>query len=111
MADARFPEELFRSTPKAELHVHLEGSVGAETLLVLAAEHAVEPPASDPEGIRRWYSFADFDDFLERYFFVCRLLRRRRDFQRIAFDYLLISSGIGIHSFCHTYRIDKEWEI
>ena len=62
-----FSADAVRSLPKAELHVHLEGSVGAETLLALAAEHGVDPPAPDVDGVRRWYDFRDFEDFLERY--------------------------------------------
>ena len=113
-----FPEDAVRSLPKAELHVHLEGSVGAETLLALAAEHGVEPPAPDAEGIRAWYDFQDFDDFLERYFFVCRLLKRREDFQRIARDYLLSAHDQGavhvefhISSSYHTQEVGLDWEV
>ena len=113
-----FPEDLIRSVPKAELHVHLEGSVGAETLLALAAEHGVEPPAPDAAGIRRWYSFRDFSDFLERYFFVCRLLRRAADFQRVAYDYLLSAHHQGavhvefhISSSYHTQEVGLDWSV
>ena len=116
MSAPAFPEDLVRSLPKAELHVHLEGSVGAETLLALAEEHGVEPPAPDVPGIRRWYDFRDFPDFLERYFFVCRLLRRSQDFQRIAYDYLLKAHRHGavhvefhVSASYHTQEVGLDW--
>lgn len=118
MPNTAFPEDRIRAVPKAELHVHLEGSVGAETLLALAAEHGVEPPAREPDGIRRWYRFRDFADFLERYFFACRLLRRAEDFQRIAFDYLLTAHRQGavhvefhISSSYHTQEVGLDWAV
>ncbi len=118
MSTPTFPEDLVRSLPKAELHVHLEGSVGAETLLALAEEHGVEPPAPDVPGIQNWYSFRDFPDFLERYFFVCRLLRRRQDFQRIANDYLLTAHGQGavhvefhVSASYHTQEVGLDWAV
>ncbi|MCP3958650.1 MAG: adenosine deaminase [bacterium] len=113
-----FPEDRFRCLPKAEIHVHLEGSVGAETLLALAADHGVEPPAPDARGVRRWYSFRDFPDFLERYFFVCRLLGRAEDFRRIAYDYLLTAHAQGavhvefhISSSYHTQEVGLDWSV
>ncbi len=118
MTEATYPAELIRSAPKAELHVHLEGSVGAETLLALAEDHGVQPPARDVEGIRDWYSFRDFPDFLERYFFVCRLLKRREDFQRVAYDYLLTAHHQGavhvefhISSSYHTQEVGLDWSV
>lgn len=83
-----FPIEYARSLPKAELHVHLEGSVGPETMLELAERHAVEPPAPDPDGIDEWLAFDGLPSFLERYFRVCDLLRDGEDFARIAEAYL-----------------------
>jgi len=84
----RFPADFARSLPKAELHVHLEGSVDPTTMLVLADRHGIEPPASDVDGIRDWLRFDGFPMFLDRYFFVCGLLRDGDDFARIAEDYL-----------------------
>ncbi len=117
MSDLPFPEDQIRTLPKAELHVHLEGSVGAETLLALAAEHGVEPPAADVAGVRRWYSFRDFEDFLERYFVVCRLLKRAGDFERVACDYLLAAHAQGavhvefhVSSSYHTQEVGLDWE-
>ncbi|MCB2153627.1 adenosine deaminase [bacterium] len=90
-----FPEQRIASMPKAELHVHLEGSVLPETLLALAERHNVEPPGATPEEIAAWYSFEDFPSFLKRYFFVCHLLRTPEDFQRTATDYLLAAHRQG----------------
>ncbi|MEM7139902.1 MAG: adenosine deaminase [Actinomycetota bacterium] len=83
-----FPVEFARSLPKAELHVHLEGSVDPSTMLRLAERHGVEPPASDEAGIRDWLRFDGFPSFLERYFWVCGLLRTADDFADIAHAYL-----------------------
>jgi aminodeoxyfutalosine deaminase len=59
----RFIEEM----PKVELHVHLEGAVLPETLLNLAKKHDVDLPAKDLDGIRDFYSFRDFDHFVDVY--------------------------------------------
>jgi aminodeoxyfutalosine deaminase len=59
----RFIEEM----PKAELHVHLEGAVLPETLLRLAEKHGVDLPAKDLDGIREFYTFQDFDHFVQVY--------------------------------------------
>lgn len=83
-----FPREFVRSLPKAELHVHLEGSVDPATLLALADHHGEAPPAADEAGIRGWLQFDGFPSFLERYFYVCGLLRSGEDFQRITEAYL-----------------------
>lgn len=83
-----FPADLARALPKAELHVHLEGSVDPATMLRLADRHGVVPPAADEAGIRDWLRFDGFPSFLERYFWVCGLLRTADDFAAIAAAYL-----------------------
>ena len=83
-----FSRDFARSLPKAELHVHLEGSVDPATLLALAEHHGETPPAADEAGIREWLQFDGFPSFLERYFYVCGLLRTGEDFQRITESYL-----------------------
>ena len=82
--------------PKAELHVHLEGTVDAPTLLELAERHRVRPPADDVDGVEAWYQFDDFDMFLERYFTVIGLLRDPDDFADVAERYLAAAHAQGV---------------
>ncbi|MFT5202118.1 MAG: aminodeoxyfutalosine deaminase [Candidatus Aldehydirespiratoraceae bacterium] len=91
-----FPTEFARSLPKAELHVHLEGSVGPATMLRLAERHGVTPPAVDEDGISEWLQFDGFPSFLERYFWVCSLLRTADDFTDIAYSYLQNAHEQGV---------------
>lgn len=93
---ASFPEEYAIGLPKAELHVHLEGTVGATTLLALAERHGVEPPAPTTEGVEAWYRFADFDEFLARYFRIIDLMRTPDDFALVAEQYLLEAHAQGV---------------
>lgn len=69
--------------PKAELHVHLEGSVRPRTVLELAEKNGVPAPAADEAGLREFFAFTDFDHFIECYIAVCSTLRRPEDFQRV----------------------------
>ncbi len=82
--------------PKAELHVHLEGTVDATTVLALADRHDETPPARDVAGIDEWYKFDGFPMFLERYFAVLGLLRDPQDFALIATNYLTQASEQGV---------------
>ncbi|MEL6981289.1 MAG: hypothetical protein AAFO29_02580, partial [Actinomycetota bacterium] len=91
-----FPLEAVRAMPKAELHVHLEGTVDAATLLELSERHGVRPPAEDVEGVERWYRFDDFAMFIERYFAVLEVLRDPEDFALVAERYLRSAAAQGV---------------
>ena len=91
-----FPLDFVRSLPKAELHVHLEGTVGPATLLALAERHGIEPPGADEAAINEWYKFDGFPMFLERYFAVLNLLRDPEDFALVAKDYLATAHAQGV---------------
>jgi len=88
--------DALQALPKAELHVHLEGTVDAETLLMLAARHGVPAPADTIEAVNDWYKFDDFAMFLERYFAVLGLLREPQDFALVAERYLDIAVAQGV---------------
>lgn len=74
--------------PKAELHVHLEGSVTPELALRLAARRGVRLPGDDagPEGLRAAYRFANFGDFLALYIAISRCVQQPEDLAEIAVD-------------------------
>jgi adenosine deaminase len=80
-------EAFLRSIPKAELHVHLEGAMRPETLLALAARNRVDLPASDIEGLREWFRFRDFDQFVAVYLACSAVLKGPEDFQLLLGDF------------------------
>jgi adenine deaminase len=74
--------------PKAELHVHLEGSIEPELLLELARRNAVRLPWTTAEELRRVYNFSSLQSFLDLYYAGCRALRREDDFYDMTMAYL-----------------------
>ncbi len=76
--------QLVRELPKVELHVHLEGSMPAETLFELAVRHRVEGIPDTLEELRSWYAFTDFPHFVEVYLASVRTLRDEADFALLA---------------------------
>ena len=79
--------EYLRAAPKAHLHAHLEGSILPETLLTLARRNGVALPADTVEGLRAWFTFRDFDHFIEIYLTITRCLRTVEDYELIAYEF------------------------
>jgi aminodeoxyfutalosine deaminase len=75
-------EALIHRLPKAELHVHLEGSIPPALALRLARRHGRTLPgmADGAEGLRQRYRFEDFQDFLDMYFAISACLVDAADF-------------------------------
>jgi aminodeoxyfutalosine deaminase len=73
--------------PKIELHVHLEGTVRAETLLEIARRNDYPLPADTVEGLAELYEYRDFEHFIEVWVLTTNALRTRDDFRRIVVDY------------------------
>ena len=76
-------EAFVAGLPKVELHLHLEGSVRPETLLQLARRHRTSGLPDTPEGLRDFYRFSDFDNFVQVYYAICDNLRDDEDFALI----------------------------
>jgi adenosine deaminase len=74
--------------PKAELHLHIEGTLEPEMLLALATRNNVTLPFADVDAIRRTYSFNSLQDFLDLYYAGMSVLLTREDFFDLAFAYL-----------------------
>lgn len=73
-------EAFVRALPKVELHVHLEGSVAPSTLAALARRYCDRRVPWSVDGVRRWYRFRDYTDFLNAYVLVCDQLQAAEDF-------------------------------
>ncbi|MDX3661226.1 adenosine deaminase [Streptomyces sp. ID05-26A] len=65
--------------PKVELHVHLVGSAGLDTVLELARRHPEAGVPTDRAELERFYTFRDFDHFLKVYWAVQSMLKDRAD--------------------------------
>jgi aminodeoxyfutalosine deaminase len=77
------------SLPKAELHLHLEGSIAPETVVILAARHGVELSVAE---VSARYRYRDFAGFLDAYKWVTSFLQAPEDYRLIAeglFDSLI----------------------
>jgi aminodeoxyfutalosine deaminase len=73
--------------PKIELHVHLEGTVRAPTLLEIARRNDVALPADSVEGLAGLYEFADFADFINAWMLTTSAMRTAADFRQVVVDY------------------------
>ncbi len=84
------------SVPKAELHVHIEGTLEPELLVELARRHDVALPYDGVEDVRAAYRFADLQSFLDIYYRACDVLRTERDFYDLAMAYLQKAASQGV---------------
>jgi adenosine deaminase len=73
--------------PKAELHMHIEGSLEPELMFALAQRNRVEIPFSSVEEVRAAYSFSNLQDFLDIYYRGADVLRTEEDFRDLAAAY------------------------
>ena len=84
-----------RSLPKAELHMHLEGSLEPEMLMRLAKRNGVEIPFRSVEEIRAAYRFTELQDFLDIYYQGMNVLRVEEDFYDLTTAYLERAAADG----------------
>ena len=73
--------------PKAELHVHLEGSILPRTLLKLAQRNHISLPVSNEAGLKQLYRFSNFEQFLQTYLMITGCLCTEDDFRLIAYEF------------------------
>ena len=74
--------------PKAELHVHLEGTLEPELAFAIADRNNLSLPFNSPEQLRKAYNFNNLRSFLNLYYRVSRVLQRENDFYDLALAYL-----------------------
>ncbi|MCX5722277.1 MAG: adenosine deaminase [Nitrospirae bacterium] len=79
---------LLRRMPKAELHIHIEGSLEPELIFHLAKRNGLTLAYPSVEALRRAYAFTDLQSFLDLYYVGASVLRTEQDFFDLAFAYL-----------------------
>jgi adenosine deaminase len=74
--------------PKAELHVHVEGTFEPELIFEIAERNGVQLPFPSVDALRRAYEFTDLQSFLNLYYAAMTVLQTERDFAELAHAYL-----------------------
>jgi len=82
--------------PKAELHLHIEGSLEPELMFALAKRNAVTIPYASVEEVRAAYAFGNLQDFLDIYYAGADVLRTAQDFHDLAAAYFDRAAADGV---------------
>ena len=85
--DRRHLLSLLREAPKAELHIHIEGSLEPELIFELARRNQVKLPYPSVEALRKAYAFTDLQSFLDIYYAGASVLITEDDFDAMAWAY------------------------
>lgn len=80
-------EALIRRSPKAELHVHIEGTLEPELIFALAQRNQVDLPYPSIDALRAAYAFTDLQSFLDLYYAAASVLQTAQDFEDMAWAY------------------------
>ena len=82
--------------PKAELHLHIEGTLEPELAFALAERNGVTLPYADTAELREAYRFSDLQSFLDLYYALMAVLRTPEDFTDLADAYLERAAAQGV---------------
>ena len=82
------PAEFIAGLPKAELHMHIEGSIEPPLFIELARRNGVAIAWNTEAELRAAYSFSDLQSFLNLYYDGCRVLLHAADFKDVTREYL-----------------------
>jgi adenosine deaminase len=89
-------EQFVAALPKAELHLHIEGTLEPELMFELAARNGVALPFSSVDALRRAYAFTDLQSFLDIYYQGAAVLQTRQDFAEMALAYFRKASSQSV---------------
>ena len=82
--------------PKAELHLHIEGSLEPEQMFEFARRNRVALPFASVENIKAAYDFSNLQDFLDIYYAGANVLRTEDDFREMALAYFRRAAGDSV---------------
>lgn len=79
--------ELIRALPKAELHVHIEGTFEPELMFAIAQRNKIAIPYKSVEEVKQAYNFHNLQSFLDIYYAGAAVLIHEQDFYDLAWAY------------------------
>lgn len=82
--------------PKAELHLHIEGTLEPELMFELARRNGISLPYASAEEARRAYRFSNLQSFLDVYYRACSVLLHEQDFYELTAAYLRRAGAQGV---------------
>lgn len=89
-------DKLIQGLPKAELHIHIEGSLEPELMFALAERNGIRLRFGSVEELRRAYAFSDLQSFLDIYYEGANVLREEQDFYDLTWAYLERASAQNV---------------
>ncbi|MCB9684649.1 MAG: adenosine deaminase [Alphaproteobacteria bacterium] len=89
-------DTLCRRLPKAELHLHIEGTFEPELMFAIAARNGLRIPYGSVEEVRAAYEFDDLQSFLDIYYQGASVLLTEQDFHDLAWAYLQRAAADGV---------------
>src|SRR5690606_22091233 len=89
-------DRLILTVPKAELHVHIEGTLEPDMMFELARRNGVSLPWSNLEEVRTAYDFTDLQSFLDVYYLGAAVLLETQDFDELMWGYLQRAAADGV---------------
>ena len=81
--------EFIKNAPKAELHLHIEGTLEPELMFKLAKKNNISIPYKNVEEVKSAYNFKNLDSFLKIYYQSSKVLMNEEDFFDLTWAYLL----------------------
>jgi adenosine deaminase len=94
--DPALSDERLKEMPKAELHVHIEGTLEPEMMFEMAARNGVRLRYGSVREAQDAYHFADLQSFLDLYYEATRVLVHERDFYDLALAYITKAASQGV---------------
>ena len=86
--DRASTDDFIARLPKAELHLHIEGSLEPEMMIKKAFKHGIALPYKDVDALRAAYNFGNLQEFLDLYYAGANVLRDQDDFYDLTWAYL-----------------------
>ena len=82
-------EEFIKKSPKAELHLHIEGTLEPELMFSLAKRNNIKIPFKNINDVKKAYNFSNLDSFLKIYYEGAKVLIKEQDFFDLTWAYIL----------------------